>query len=451
MVKQRKIEEGKILTGFRSYIRTKRILIADENATARTNIARCLIELGAIHNNIDICSTANQAIEELKRHKHPVIVCEYDLGNRCGLDLLLAQKELIQDTKDSLFVLVTANTSQSAVAQAAEEDVDTYIIKPFSSLSLRQRLLVAASEKLFPTEYMQRIMEGKEALFEGKLQEALECFEEALELDESPTLAYFYIGQTNVLIEHMRQAESSYKQGLSLNRIHYKCLVGLFELLMKQEQYQEAYDIVQRIANYFPANPKRLGTVLRLAILTKNYTDIERYYQTFVNLDQRNSELIRYICAGLIICGKFYLQQKQHSRAVELFRKASVSSGREPKLMKEVIASLFCYQQYDQAVNFMREFPPESKDSEEYKVVEFINSSEIRRNPQVIEMGKTLLKELSKPDVTICKIILLKMIEMSNMAQAEEFLNKTIKDHPELEKELRGFWRVRKLNSWEPY
>lgn len=445
-----KVEEGKLLSGFRSYIRPKRVLIADENATTRTNIARCLVELGAIHNNIDISSTAAQAIEELQRHEHKIIICEYDLGNRCGLDLLQSQKELIADTKDCLFVLVTANTSQSAVAQAAEEDVDTYIIKPFSSLSFRERLLNAATEKLFPSEYMQKIMQGKEFMFDGKLDHALVEFEDALKLDDSPTLAYFYIGQTNTMIEQLKPAESSYKQGLSLNRIHYKCLVGLFELLMAQEQFDEAYSVVQRIANYFPANPKRLGTVLRLAILTKNYTDIERYYQTFINLDQRNPELVRYICAGLIICGKFYLQQKQHSRAVELFKKATNSSMKDPKLMKEVIASLFCYQQYDNAVKFMRDFPPEARGSEEYRVVEFINSSDVRRNSQVVEMGRELIEQSKKPDITVCKIVLLKMIEMSNLDNAELYLNSLKANHPDLARELDRFWKIRKLNSWDP-
>ena len=443
-------ENKKVLEGFRKFIRNERILIADANATTRTNVARCLIELGAMQTNLDLLTNYEMASDELKKRKHRVIFCEYNLGTHSGLELLETQKELLGERREAMFVLVTANTSQSAVAQAAEEDVDTYIIKPFSSFSLRQRLLLVAEEKLFPNNYRKKIREGKEFLFAANFAAAEGAFQEARKLDPSPTLACFYLGQTNTLMAQMKIAETEYKSGRALNRIHYKCLVGLFELLMQQEMFTEAYDVVRKIANYFPANPKRLGTVLRLAIMTKNYTDIEKYYQTFVNLDQRNEEIIRYVCAGLIICGKYYLQQKNVARAVELFRKASVSAQREPKLLREIISSLTEYNLFNQAQAFMKEFPPETMNKIEFRISQFLVSSKFLSPVQMIDQGKELIKEMEKKEAIVYKVVMLKMVEAGLSAAAQEFYERALKECPHAQAEIELCWKTRRMDNWRP-
>lgn len=85
-------------------------------------------------------------------------------------------KSINAKDKKSLSILITANSSQSAVrARAAgKKDVDSFIIKPYTLESLERALLNAAIQKISPSEYVMRIEEGKELMLQGKLVEAKE-------------------------------------------------------------------------------------------------------------------------------------------------------------------------------------------------------------------------------------------------------------------------------------
>jgi len=117
------------------------------------------------------------------------------------------------------------------------------------------------------------------------------------------------------------QAKGVYFQGLKFNKIHYKCNLGLYDLYLKEKNYVEAYDVIKRLSHYFPANPKRLAEVLRLAIINSRFEDIEQYYAAFCNMDDREDSLIRHVCAALIVCGKFYLRNGEKARAMPFSRR----------------------------------------------------------------------------------------------------------------------------------
>ena len=190
--------------------------------------------------------------------------------------------------KDSLFVLVTGNTSQTAVARAAEEDVDAYIIKPFTAGVFRASLIRAAVLKTDPPEYLKIIERGKTQLQDGHLDDALKTFDHCKTLDSSPTLACFYAGQSHELKQAADTAKGNYLKGLEYNKIHYKCLVGLYENLMTRKLHVDAYSVIKKLSQYFPANPQRMTAVLRLAIVTSSYEDVERYYRIFTTIDPGN-------------------------------------------------------------------------------------------------------------------------------------------------------------------
>ncbi len=351
---------------FRKFISTRKILIADGSATQRSSLGMILSEAGASGSLIKLASNYADAMTEMDAHQPNIVLCDYDLGTRCGLDLLQTYRAQNPDSQQSLFILVTGNNSQTAVARAAEEDVDTFILKPYSSNTLRAAIMKAALVKINPSRYSTKITQGKALMKEGQIDEALALFKEAVKLDESPALAYFYIGQASQFKKALELAEGSYGKGLELNKIHYKCMVGLFDLFSNQKRHADAYDVAKKISQYFPANPQRLTQVLKLAIMTQSYEDVEKYYQTFTKIDERNEDVIRYVCAALVVCGKYYLQKKFPSRAVELFNKAAVTGAGRGKILGDIITSLVDFKMGKEAELFLNRFPSDQQSTPLY-------------------------------------------------------------------------------------
>jgi CheY-like chemotaxis protein len=381
-------------TAFAEYLSDKRIVIADPSATARTGIFNIMSSLGAQKNLMTLANGFRQAAEQIAQTKPHLVLAEYELGKRCGLDLLQTQREQNpKESKNMVFVVITGNTSQTAVARAAEEDIDAYILKPFTADMVRKTIMKAALAKINPSEYVQTIEAGKKKLESASFEEAEQLFVKALTMDPQPSLACYYLGQTKFLREVMDEARGNYSKGLEFNKIHYKCSIGLYELLMKQKEHAQAYEVVKRISQYFPANPKRLGEVLRLAIMNAKYEDVERYYSIFCNIDDRDETLIKYVCAALVVCGRYYLSNGARSRALELFQKAAATSAGRAKILKEIVQALIDFGLAKECRTFLDKFPPDAQITEEYWLLQFYVVN-VEGDPNIIiEMGRGLIQK----------------------------------------------------------
>lgn len=423
---------------FMEYISPRKVLIADQNSGSRSTFAKILTSMGAKPENLIMAGTMDQAEAEVAKHKPHVIIADYMIGKRCGLDLLQQQrKQNPEESKQCLFIMVTSNTSQSVVAQAVEEDVDTYVLKPFTSDILRQAILKAAVNKVNPSTYIKTIEEGKKLLFSGKTQESMPLFEKAMNLDNRPALAYYYHGQALALQKSIDEAQADYLKGLNHNKIHYRCLTGLYEILMEKKLYKEAYELVKRISRYYPANASRLNSVLRLAVMTSSYEDIERYYQIFINLDERNEEMIKYICAALVICGKYYLARSLHSRAVDLFEKsASVASGRT-KILREIVTALVNADLLKDAQQFLSKFPADALQGADFLTTDLIISEKLLSPELLTEKGKKILTK-NAHDPQIYKILIKAALTANQNEHAAQLVADGSKRWPDISRELQS-------------
>lgn len=416
---------------YKQYIQDKRVVIVDAQAYSRAALAQTLVDLGTPSSRIDLTRTFDEAKQLLQQRFADIVISEFDLdAGNCGLDLLHWQRSSNKESLKSLFILVTSNTSQAAVARAAEEDVDGYLLKPYTMDGLRNSIMRYAVIKAYPNEYTQMIEQGKEELAKKDIEKALEIFQKATTLDSKPALALFYHGQAEEIKKTLSNAESDYSKGLSYSRIHYKCLIGLFELFYEQSRNREAYEVVRKIAQYFPANPDRLATVLRLAVINNAYEDIEKYYQLFCKLDKRNESLIRYVCAALIVCGRYYLLKKSPSRAIELFNKAKATGARNPRLLKEIITALLEYDMVVEAEEFLKAYPPDQRGASVYFALEYLVFDRKSSLGASLGKGKELLaKGLQEP--MLFEVMIKRSLEAKHDDSAEQLYEKACKLWPE--------------------
>lgn len=428
---------NKKFAAFQGFLSKQHVMIVDANASSRAGIAKAMNDMGAKSTQMALCSSLEEAEEAIKKQKPKILITDFTVGTRSGLELLQRQRQADPTSKDSIFVLVTGNTSQSAVAQAAEEDVDAFILKPYTLDVFRQSLMQAVLNKIQPDQYTLTIDEGKKKLFAGDPDGAIPIFESALTQNPKPALAHFYLGQARELKKTLQEAEGSYHKGLETNKIHYKCMVGLYELHLKNNRTADAYEIVKRLSRYFPANPERLSGVLRLAIATQSYDDIERYYQMFTTIDQRNDSLIRYVCAALVVCGKYYLMKKFPSRATDLFQKAAVTAGGRTSILKEIVSALTEYDMSKEAEAYLKRFPADTLSKPDFLVSELIVHSKLLAPTMVADRARKLVDQ-GIEDPTVYRIWIGKLAELGSKNALEEARAKAIAKFPKLKAEFEA-------------
>lgn len=431
---------------FTDYLGDRKILIADSSGVARSAVAKLLGSMGAKDGSILLSADYGDAETQIETHEPLVVVCDYDLDQKCGLELIQKHRSTARDGKRGLFILVTGNTSQTAVAQAAEEDVDSYILKPFTPAGFRAAFLMAVMAKVNPSDYLMTIERGKALMGKGKIDDAAAEFTAAVRMDPSPSLAFSYLGQTHLVKQTLNDAEGNYLQGLEYNKFHYKCLVGLYEVLMATRRHPQAYEVIRRIAQFFPANPHRLSAVIRLAILTSNYEDVQKYYLIFTHLEERTEELVKTACAGMIIAGKHLAKKGARESAIEHFAKAAAGAAGRTRILREVVVGLADCGLAKEAELFLAKFPPDTRAGVDYLVADLTLADRTETAAKSYDRARSYLSKGAQ-DPALYRILIRRAVELEKNDAAEEYFIDACKKFPDAQGELQTLYDALKLGQ----
>lgn len=119
-----------------------KFLVVDDFATMRKIIKKVLGELG--YKNVIEAEDGKPALEILKessRSSEPInfVISDWNMPGMTGFDLLKAVRS--DDSLKTLpFMLVTAESEQKNIIEAAKAGVSDYVVKPFNASTLRVKL-----------------------------------------------------------------------------------------------------------------------------------------------------------------------------------------------------------------------------------------------------------------------------------------------------------------------
>jgi CheY-like chemotaxis protein len=406
---------------FSEYLSTRKVLIADPNGPSRVGIARMMVNLGAKTKHLLLADDHASAVSELTHARPELMISEYSMPDGNGIDLAQQfRRHAVTDA--STFVLLTANATQSVVAQAAEGDVDMFLLKPYTLRDFTAHIVRVVLGRLHPSDYLRTIAEGKRLLAEGKATEAVDRFKRATALNASPALAWFHHAQAELYQQLVEGAGRSYRHGLQHNAIHYRCLSGLFDLLLQQGRLNDAYAVVKKLAHVFPANPQRIFQVFSLAVETGNIGDIEEYYRSFQGLEHRNDELVKYVCAALVVCARHFHKQGDAPRSKEMLHNAAVSAAGRITILREIVRTSLELGQVDGAKATLARFPPATQSGVHFLVCQFLvrNATETDAGLSLHALQRLDAQGVADPVLDQWRLRLLR--RLGKAEEAEEFL-----------------------------
>lgn len=121
---------------------TTKFLVVDDFATMRKIIKKVLTELG--YTNIEEADDGANALPMIQNAAsngapYGVIISDWNMPKMQGIDLLKNCKG-DPKVKDTPFILVTAESEQKHILEAAKAGVSDYVVKPFNAAILKQKL-----------------------------------------------------------------------------------------------------------------------------------------------------------------------------------------------------------------------------------------------------------------------------------------------------------------------
>jgi len=124
------------------YSPNTKFLVVDDFATMRKIVKKVLDELG--YKNVVEAADGKQALDVLNsslQANQPIefVISDWNMPNMQGIELLKTCKAT--PSFSSLpFILVTAESEQSQIVEAAKSGVSEYVVKPFNAATLKAKI-----------------------------------------------------------------------------------------------------------------------------------------------------------------------------------------------------------------------------------------------------------------------------------------------------------------------
>jgi tetratricopeptide (TPR) repeat protein len=310
----------------RSFLVSRRIVIADAARFSGRSLRKFLMQFGAKSDDVVVCETkteAERAIAEKPTHFLFVDVL-------FGLELVALQEKAFPSRSEVATVVLTTDPSAMDLGRISEQNVDAVLIKPFHFQSFQDAVHQALSEKIKPSAYTELLEKGKGLFHSECYEEAIAVFESSKALDPLPLLSFYYLGLIAEKRGDLDGAIRIFEGGLQLDPKDYRCLTGSFDVYLAAARWSEAYEIAKRIHQDYPVSPGRILDLVKLSVQTRRFVDILDYCNIFQSLEQKDEGLSRTVIAGMLVCSKYLALKGDKAKGRETLNNAaqiSLTSG----------------------------------------------------------------------------------------------------------------------------
>ncbi len=411
-------------------------LIVDQSASYVHGVAASLKALGCSEDRIHVAKKYADAKNIIISKMPDILITEYSVEGKHGLELI---NLLNSQSANKISVVISHDNSGSTIAEAAEELVDDYIVKPFQSALISERLKGVINRKFNPSEYIRNIRAGKQMLIERRYQDAEKQFQLAMMLEQKPTLAHYYQGYSKFIQTKYEVAVDEFKKGLSIQPLHFKCLIGNFDAFFEQKSYNSAYKLAPTILDNYPIGPKRLGSLFIAAVFSGHLEDVPKYYNIFANLDNVTQELRKVFSAALLAAGRFQIKRDEIDKAAECFELGVQVLGPDTEFIDKTVRALLSVKgkgpQF--AVKLLQRFPNAKVGSKEHSALAFLASTKVQARHQAIELGRKLVAN-GYADAECYQAFLEILVEDNKITLAEDITAKAVRDFPNLRTTFYG-------------
>ncbi|HRQ57532.1 MAG TPA: chemotaxis response regulator CheY [Azoarcus taiwanensis] len=114
-----------------------KFLVVDDFSTMRRIVRNLLKELG--FNNVDEAEDGVVALQKLERGDFEFVVTDWNMPNMDGLALLQHIRKA-PELKHLPVLMITAEAKKENIIAAAQAGASGYIVKPFTSATLSEKL-----------------------------------------------------------------------------------------------------------------------------------------------------------------------------------------------------------------------------------------------------------------------------------------------------------------------
>jgi len=232
-------------------------LVVEDNLSTLTMIVNMVANIGC--QNVITARNGREAWEKIQSPEAgiDIVLSDMVMPEEDGLKLL----QHIRNSEKYWhlpFIMITCVDDMDRIMSVTEEHIDAYLVKPVTEAVLRAKIYSAIKKTYDPDPYHRALFLGKKHLREGQYEMAIQCLEEARDLQPGQSATYFNLAQAKEKIGKMDEAEAYYKRCKDCsNDLYVRSLDGLARIYHHKGDHANALAVLNTAIEISPNTPDR--------------------------------------------------------------------------------------------------------------------------------------------------------------------------------------------------
>ncbi len=319
-------------------------LVVDDQFNVRRMVVNFLRSFG--YTRFVDASDGDRAWEKLKTDPVDFIICDWNMPRMPGIELLRLVRGN-ESFRHLPFLMVTAEMAEDLVAEAAEWQVDDYILKPFQAQTLKEKIDHIMERRLNPSELDLALMDGTEHMRQGRGKEALASYQRALDMNPKSARSHAAVGSALELLGEDEQAIGHYREAVKISKRFLRGHDSLARVYRKQGEVAKAAEHARTATTISPRNPHRQVSLGKLLLEKGDKDEAAKVLAKAQEIGGHDSELMAEV-------GEALLAADMNEEAAEAFSSAVDLNPNVVHLYNRLGIALRRQKRFDEAVEQYR-------------------------------------------------------------------------------------------------
>ena len=291
------------------------VLVVDDMFNVRTLLKNMLRQLG--FTTFREAQDGYQALEVLSKEVVDLVLCDWNMPKMKGIDVLKCLRKH-PDLKHLPFIMVTGEMNQEIVAEAAETEVDDYLLKPFTLEQLSNKIKSLLASRLEVSQIDNILERGRSFIITSQFDKARIEFRAALALNPKSPRTLYEIGKLYEQQGNDVQARKYYHRAVEMSPTFLKAveaLAVLYHQLGDQENHMKF------LREAVAISPRNLERRLMYAESLVESGDKEQAKKIFGRILEEASsqfaEIAQRVAQSLMAIGAYHEAEKALAKALD--------------------------------------------------------------------------------------------------------------------------------------
>ena len=218
------------------------------------------------------------------------IISDWNMPKMNGTELL-NNVRASRKYRDTPFLMVTAEANKEVVADAAENEVDAYLTKPFVTASLEQKINSLLEHANNPDPLTMYLITSRDLEEKGDIDGAIAETVKAVNLNKRTSRPMREMGRLHLKKEELKKALGFFEQAIEINRLDVTSYHYIGQIFYRMGKVDKAIEAFSRAMDINPRHSDRALKFANLLLKKKKLKEAEKILATVLRFCDNNLDL----------------------------------------------------------------------------------------------------------------------------------------------------------------